>query len=78
MSVIDKEANILQQFEFILFILFYRTENRIFTASIVVVVQIKTGKMNQRKQFYASEEATSEILRQLDEDLDSDTELEEN
>ena len=76
MSAIDKEANILQQFEFILFILFYRIENCIFTASIVVVVQTKTGKMNQRKQFYTSKEATSEILRQLDET--TDTELEEN
>ena len=34
--------------------------------------------MNQRKQFYTSEEVASEILRQLDEDVDSDTELEEN
>ena len=34
--------------------------------------------MNQRKQFYTSEEPASEILRQLDEDVDSDTELEEN
>ena len=34
--------------------------------------------MNQRKQFYTSEEAASEILRLLDEDIDSDTELEEN
>ena len=34
--------------------------------------------MNQRKQFYISEEAALELLRQLDEDVDSDTELEEN
>ena len=34
--------------------------------------------MNQRKQFNTSEETASEILRQLDEDIDSDTELEEN
>ena len=34
--------------------------------------------MNQRKQFHTSEEAASEILRQLDEDIDFDTELEEN
>ena len=34
--------------------------------------------MNQRKQFYTSEEAALELLRQLDEDVDSDTELEEN
>ena len=45
---------------------------------MVVAVQIKTGKMNQRKQFFTSEEAASEISRQLDEDVDSDTELEEN
>ena len=76
MSVIDKEANILQQFESILFILFYRIENLFLLQ--VFVAQIKAGKMNQRKQFYASEETASEILRQLDEDVDSDTELEEN
>ena len=34
--------------------------------------------MNQRKQFYTSEEAALELLRQLDKDVDSDTELEEN
>ena len=34
--------------------------------------------MNQRKQFYISEEAASESLRQLDGDVDYDTELEEN
>ena len=34
--------------------------------------------MNEIKQFYTSEEAASDILRQLDEDVDCDTELEEN
>ena len=34
--------------------------------------------MSQRGRFYSSEEATAEILRQLEEDVDSDTEVEEN
>ena len=34
--------------------------------------------MSRRKQFYSSDEAVAEILRQLDEDADSDTDLEEN
>ena len=31
--------------------------------------------MNQRKQFYITEEAASKILRQLDEDVHFNTEL---
>ena len=34
--------------------------------------------MSQRRQFYSSEEAAAEILRQMEEDVDSDTEVERN
>ena len=34
--------------------------------------------MNQKGQFYSSKEAAAEILRQLEEDFDSDTEQKEN
>ena len=40
--------------------------------------QIKTGNISQRGWLYSSEEVAAEILRQLEEDVDSDIEVERN
>ena len=76
MSVTDEEVNALQKSEFILFVLFFRIENLFYCECSCCWGQIKTGKMSQGERFFSSEEAVPEVMRQLEEDVDSDTEVE--
>ena len=75
MSFTDKEANVLQKFEFTVLISIFRIETYF---HFECRGQIKTGKMRQRGQFYSSEEAAAEIMRKLKEDVDFNTEAEWN